>query len=276
MMSNNGHLPAASSQATAGRPGLTDRYMRMGCPVPASAFRGFIPDPEPQVRSATGRPDEDDCDSVFLQLTPAQHLYGRRFGYANIKPGAAAAGIADQKAFIRSAILAAAPELQFEVLECSPMTAHVCLRFGSPEEREAAVARQPYPHDGFSVEVVREGEQGGVVRVKLQQQKLAHVVFLDYPIEERTEEGIRANCSRVGHVVEIDPGCFPAPDLAPVHLVVQREDPESIPAGLRLRYFDRSRTVYPVQVAQCIIRIQIVRVWEAKGSYTSLFQPAAA
>lgn len=269
MQSGNAHLQAP---APAGRrPGFTDRYMPMDRPVPASAVRDFAPDPKPNVR--TGRPL--DGGAVFLELTPEQHLYGRRFGYAYINsPGAEVAD--DPKALVRAAILAAAPELQFEVLGCSPTMADVCLRFASPEDREAAVAKQPFvQHDGgVSVEVVREGEQRNVRRVALQH--LAHIAFLDYPAEERTEEGVRANCSGIGRVVEIDPGCFAAPDLAPVHLVVQLQDPGSVPAGLRLRYVDHSRTVCPVEVARSFIPIQVVRVWEAQGGYTSIFNPAAA
>jgi hypothetical protein len=270
MLSGNGHLAAGSSQAPAGHASFTDRYMPMNHPVPASAVRDFAPDPKPKVR--TGRPL--DGGAVFLELTPEQHLYGRRFGYANIhNPGAGE--VADPKALVRSAILAAAPELQFEVLGCSPIMADVCLRFASPEDREAAVARQPFQLDGgVSVEVVREGEQRNVRRPTLRY--LAHIAFLDYPAEERTEEGIRSNCSRIGPVVEIDPGYFAAPDLAPVHLVVRLQDPGSIPAGIRLRYVDHSRTVCPVEVAQSFIPIQVVRVWEAQGAYTSPFKAAAA
>ncbi|CAM0957559.1 unnamed protein product [Alopecurus aequalis] len=266
MLPGSAHLPA---DAPAGRPGFIDRYMSMNRPVPASAVRDFAPDPKPKVR--TGRPLHGG--NVFLELTPEQHLYGKRFGYAFIKnPGPAE--VADPKALVRSAILAAAPGLQFEVLGCSPIMADVCLRFGSPEDRDAAIAKQPFVLDGVSVEVVREGEQRNVCKVTLEH--LAHIAFLDYPVEERTEEGIRANCSRIGPVVEIDPGCFAAPDLAPVHLVVRLEDPESIPAGLRLRYVEHIGTVCPVEVAQSFIPIQVVRVWEAHGRYTSLFKPTAA
>ena len=258
------HLPA----------GFMDRHMSLNHPVPASAVRHFAPDPKPKVRS-TARPL--DGGSVYLELTPEMHHDMMRYGYANITNSPGAAEVADPKALVRSAILAAAPELQFEVLGCSPMMADVCLRFATPQDREAAVAKQPFQLGGVSVEVVREGEQRNVVRVELPDH-LAHIAFLDYPVEERTEEGIRANCCHLGIVVEIDPGCFAAPDLAPVHLVVRVEDPGSIPAGFRLRYFefDRSRTVCPVEVARSIIPIQIVKVWEDHGSYKSPFKPATA
>uniref|UniRef100_A0ACD5W583 Uncharacterized protein n=1 Tax=Avena sativa TaxID=4498 RepID=A0ACD5W583_AVESA len=265
MMSGNGHL-----QAPARRSGFTDRYMPMNRPAPASAVRDFAPDPKPKVRTG-GRPL--DGGTVYLELTPEQHAYGKRFGYAYINNPGPAAEVADPKALVRSAILAAAPELEFEVLGCSPIMADVCLRFATPEDRETAIARQPFELDSVSVEVVREGEQRNVRRVTLRH--LAHIAFLDYPAEERTEEGIRSNCSQIGAVVEIDPGCFTAPDLAQVHLVVQLKDPGSIPAGLRLRYVDTTRTVCPVEVAQSFIPIQVVRVWEDQGRYTSLFNPTA-
>ncbi|KAF7094503.1 hypothetical protein CFC21_096810 [Triticum aestivum] len=103
---------------------------------------------------------------------------------------------------------------------------------------------------------------------------LAHVALLDYPKEQRHEEGIHRSCGGFGFVVETDPACFAAPDLSPVHLVVKLVHPRSIPREVRIRYGDlRFRNVVPVQ---------IMRVWDkslstgADGEYVPMFEAAAA
>ena len=145
--------------------------------------------------------------------------------------------------------------------------------FRSPEDREAAMARQPFALGGASVRLVREGETSDVRRVATD--TLAHVALLGYPREQRSLEDIRGNCGGIGHLLEVDPACFAAPDLSPVRavLAIEREHVRKIPRQVRIRYSDfTSRHVVPVR---------ILRVWDrslstdANGEYVPIYGPAA-
>ncbi|PNT73145.1 hypothetical protein BRADI_2g54206v3 [Brachypodium distachyon] len=194
-------------------------------------------------------------------MTPEMSLEANRTGYAFITPDPAE--IADQKAFIRSAIHAAAPDLQFELLATTPMVAEMCLRFATAEDRAAAIATQPFELDGFTVEVVREGEQRNCYPAPMPDY-LAHINLLNYPKEERAKKDIGSHLGSIGHVEEIDPACFDAPDLSPVGVVVQLQDPRDIPRELRIRYVGwyGSGSVCPREVARNIIPIEVVEVWD--------------
>lgn len=65
------------------------------------------------------------------------------------------------------------------------------------------------------------GETSNVRRVSLD--TLAHVALLGYPREQRSEEDIRSNCCGFGHLLEVDPACYAAPDLSPVRAVLAME-----------------------------------------------------
>uniref|UniRef100_M8B216 Uncharacterized protein n=1 Tax=Aegilops tauschii TaxID=37682 RepID=M8B216_AEGTA len=130
----------------------------------------------------------------------------------------------------------------------------------------------PFELDGATVKLVREGETSNCSRAR--NDFIAHVALHDYPVEQRTEKEIGANCGRFGFVREIDPACFAAPDLATVRVVLQLEDPREIPRHVRIRYHGGSTSVVPVE---------IVRLWDhahssdAHGQYVPLFQaPTAA
>jgi hypothetical protein len=74
------------------------------------------------------------------------------------------------------------------------------VRFCSPEDREAAMEKQPFALDGgVSVRLVREGETSNVRRIQFD--CLAHVALLRYPKEQRNEEDIRSNCGGFGHLL---------------------------------------------------------------------------
>jgi hypothetical protein len=121
------------------------------------------------------------------------------------------------------------------------------VRFRTPNDREAAMRRQPFELDGATVKLVREGETDDVIQS--QDNYMAHVPLRDYPVEQRTEVGIATNCVRLGFMCEIDPAFFAAPDLATVHVVLQLQDPREIPHQVRIRYCHGVYTsVVPVRI----------------------------
>ncbi|XBH98581.1 hypothetical protein VPH35_128069 [Triticum aestivum] len=267
MLPGSSRLPAGASalEAPEGRPAFVSVHKRIDHPVPASAVRRWAPDP-PVVRS--GRPE---CGpTVYLQTTPEMSRVARCTGYAFITPDPAGREVADLKAL-------------FDVVATSPIVADMGLRFASPEDRVAAIARQPFELDGYSVQVVPEGQQRNYYRSRLDY--LVHINLHSYPTEERAEKDISANMASIGHVVEIDPACLTAPDLSPLRLVVRVEHPREIARELRIRYvgFYGSGEACPREVARSIIPIEIVKVWDQSpsnggngGSYVSPFRPSPA
>nr|XP_040253058.1 uncharacterized protein LOC120969830 [Aegilops tauschii subsp. strangulata] len=280
MLPGSSRLPAGASalEAPEGRPAFVSVHKRIDHPVPASAVRRWAPDP-PVARS--GRPE---CGpTVYLQRTPEMNRVARCTGYAFITPDPAGREVADVKALVRSAIHAAAPDLRFDVVAISPIVADMGLRFASPEDRVAAIARQPFELDGYSVQVVPEGQQRNCYRSRLDY--LVHINLHSYPREERAEKDIGFNMASIGHVVEIDPACLTAPDLSPLRLVVRVGHPREIARELRIRYvgFYGSGEACPREVARSIVPIEIVKVWDQSpsndgngGSYVSPFKPSPA
>ncbi|KQK12554.1 hypothetical protein BRADI_1g04503v3 [Brachypodium distachyon] len=209
---------------------------------PASAVRLFIPPSERR------RPEEV---KVYFNLAPdpAMVYFAKRHAYAYITP--------------------ADPPATFELIHPT-FYGDVAVRFRTPEDREAAMRRQPFVLDGATVKLVREGETPNVRRVS--HDYVVHLALRDYPVQQRTEKRIEDNCSSLGFVREIDPACFAAPDLATVRVVVQLEDPREIPREIRIDYCDDSTSVIPVE---------IVKVWhrshsyDADGQYVRLFQAPA-
>ncbi|KAF7107623.1 hypothetical protein CFC21_108227 [Triticum aestivum] len=269
--------PTAASrlEAPEGRPAYVCASKSLDYPVPASALRHWAPDP-PEVSS--GRPRRGS--TVYVQMTPEMDLEARRIGYAFIAPDPEAAGLedADTKALVRSAIHATAPDLQFELFAVSPMMADMCLRFALPEDRVAAMAKQPFELDGYSVQIGPDPKS--CIQSRLDY--LVHINLHNYPKEERTEKDIHSNCSSIGHVVEIDPACFTAPDLSPLGLVVQLKHPREIARELRIQYVGwyGSGQVCPREVARTIMPVEIVKVWDlsrsndGNGGYVSPFKPS--
>jgi hypothetical protein len=198
--------------------------------------------------------------------------FAKRFAYVYITPATAPCR-ADPGAFIRLVFRTLALDLPqtFELLPPGH-GADATLRFRTPDDREAAMRRQPFELDGATVMLVREGETSNVKRVSYDY--IAHVALRNYPVEQRTEEHIATNCNQFGFLREVDPACFAAPDLATVHVVLQLEHPREIPHQVRIGYFNGSKNVVPVEVVAVWDR---AHSYDADGQYVRLFQaPAAA
>uniref|UniRef100_A0ACD5WD94 Uncharacterized protein n=1 Tax=Avena sativa TaxID=4498 RepID=A0ACD5WD94_AVESA len=250
-------LPALPEGATAlevpsDRPAFYDSFKAYGVPAAATAVRLVTP---PSSERRTSRPDSI---SVYMPAPDPEMVYfAKRFAYAYISPATAPCR-ADPAAFIRLVFRTLqAPDLPqtFELLPPGH-GADATVRFRTPDDREAAMRRQPFELDGATVTLVREGETSNVRRVSYDY--MAHVALRDYPVEQRTEEHIRGNCSRFGFLCEVHPACFSAPDLATVHVVLQLQHPREIPHQVRIGYFDGSKSVIPVEV---------VAVWDRAHSY---------
>ncbi|KAG2536136.1 hypothetical protein PVAP13_9NG092400 [Panicum virgatum] len=186
-----------------GRPDFVDSHVQGNRPIPATAELVVAPE-HPTIHRDT-----------------AMKYFARRFAHAYIIP-AGAPGKANPAPFIRAAL----PSLRYELLPPGHGADRMVL-FRSPEDREAAMARQPFALGGASVRLVREGETSDVRRVATD--TLAHVALLGYPREQRGVEDIRSNCCGFGHLLEVDPACFAAPDLSSARAVVRTEHAREIP-----------------------------------------------
>ncbi|KAF7061776.1 LOW QUALITY PROTEIN: hypothetical protein CFC21_068442 [Triticum aestivum] len=227
------------------RPAFYECFKSFGVPAAATAFRLVTPPTE----TRASRPERI---TIYMPPPPPEMVYfAKRFAYAYIAP-------------------LELPQ-SFELLPPGH-GADATVRFRTPDDREAAMRRQPFELDGATVKLVHEGETSNCSRAR--NDYVAHVALHDYPVEQRTQKEIGANCGRFGFVREIDPACFAAPDLATVRVVLQLEDPREIPRHVRIRYHGGSTSVIPVEV---------VRLWDhahssdAHGQYVPLFQaPTAA
>ncbi|WVZ87654.1 hypothetical protein U9M48_034260 [Paspalum notatum var. saurae] len=269
-MDANGQYSQSQTEAESnvpGRPDFVDVFVSRNRPVPATAVRAVSPERE------RGAPRQrPDSVTVYLPApSPDMWYFGECFAYAYITP-AGAVRKANAGAAIRGAIHGTLPDVPFELLGPGH-GADKTVRFATPEGREAAMARQPFALEGgAAVKLVREGETSNVTRIQLDH--LALVALLHYPKELRNEDDIISSCQSFGHLEEIDPACFAAPDLSPVQIVVLVEHPRNIPHQIRIKYFDRRfRHVVPVQ---------IVKVWDqsesmdANGQYIPMFSAAEA
>jgi hypothetical protein len=211
--------------------------------------------------------------SIYMPAPAPEMVYfAKRFAYAYITPAAAPCR-ADPVAFIRRVFGTLAPDLpqDFELLPACH-GADSTVRFRTPDDREAAMRRQPFEIDGATVTLVREGETSNCFRI--QHNYIAQLALRNYPTEQRTEEDIEANCARIGFLREVDPACFAAPDLATVRAVFELEHPREIPREVRIRYSDGSTSVVPVEVVTVWDR---AHSYDADGQYVRLFQaPAVA
>ncbi|KAM0927896.1 hypothetical protein ACQ4PT_002139 [Festuca glaucescens] len=251
---------ATALEIPSDRPAYYDSFKAFGVPAAATAVRLVTPLSE----MCTSRPASI---SVYMPPSPPEMVYfANCFAYAYITPATAPCR-ADLGAFIRGAFRAQASDLSqdFELLPPGH-GGDATVRFRTPDDREAAMRRQPFELDGATVKFVREGETSNVNRVSYDY--IAHVALRDYPVEQRTEEHITANCGRFGFLREVDPACFTAPDLATVHVVLQLEHPREIPHQVRIGYFNGSKNVVPVE---------LVAVWDRAHSYDAdarLVRPA--
>jgi hypothetical protein len=237
--------PGSEAEDVPGRSDLVNVFQSLDRPMPATAVRAVTPERERR----TTRPD---CATVYLPApSPEMQYFARCFAYAYIAPAGAACK-ADPEPFIRRAIHGVVPRALFELLGPGH-GADRTVRFRSPDDREAAMEKQPFALDGASVRLVREGETSNVRRVRLD--CVAHVALLRYPKEQRNLEDIRRNCTSFGHLLDVDAACYDAPDLSPVRVVVNMEHPREIPREVRIRYSSdlRFRHVLPVQ---------ILRIWD--------------
>ncbi|CAL4943662.1 unnamed protein product [Urochloa decumbens] len=264
MKPTGGGQPASQSKADAadipGRPDFVDSVVQGNLPVPATVVRWVTPERERR----TTRPE---TAVVYLPSpSPEMRYFGDCFAHAYIFPTDAPC-----KANPAPAIGAALPALRYELI-LGGYGADRTLRFRTPEDREAAMARQrsPLPGAGVTVKLVREGETSDVHIVRLE--TLAHIELRGYPRELRSVEEIRSRCTSFGSLLEVDPAYFDAPDLAPVRAVVLTEHARRIPRQVRIRWGRAFRNVVPVH---------ILRVWDwsesadANGEYVPIYGPDA-
>ncbi|KAF8681801.1 hypothetical protein HU200_045239 [Digitaria exilis] len=246
-----------------GRPAYVDSSVQGNLPTPATA------EPTPPTPPHERRTSRPEMVLVYMPApSPEMCYFGRCFAHAYITPSCAPCK-AHPAPFIRAAIGAVLPGLKFELMYPSH-GADKMVRFPSPEDREAAMDRQPFELDGASVKLVREGETSNVRRVR--KETLAHVALHGYPRELRSVEEIRSRCTSFGHLFEVDPACFDAPDLSPVRVVVRMERAREIPRQVRISWMAGAfRHVVPVQ---------ILKVWnssesvDAKGHYVPIYGAA--
>ncbi|CAM0877203.1 unnamed protein product [Alopecurus aequalis] len=257
---------ATALEIPSDRPAYYDSYKSYGVRPAATAVHLVTPPSE----RPTSRPQSM---SIYMPAPAPEMVYfAKRFAYAYITPATAPCR-ADPAGFIRRVFRALAFDLQqdFELLPANHgADATVCFR--TPDDREAAMSRQPFELDGATVRLVREGETSN--RFRVEYSYMAHVALRDYPIEQRTVKDIEANCARLGFLREVDQACFSAPDLATVHVVLKLEHPREIAHQIRIGYFDGSTSVVPVELVSVWDR---AHSYDADGQYVRLFQaPAAA
>uniref|UniRef100_A0A0E0FWU0 Uncharacterized protein n=1 Tax=Oryza nivara TaxID=4536 RepID=A0A0E0FWU0_ORYNI len=243
-----------------GRPYFVDVLQSIGHPIPATA----VPDitlPVPPGERRTTRPESE---TVYLNFTPSPEMlyFSRRFAYAYITRTTAPADADDAASTIRDAIHAVLPGLQLDLLPPS-YGAHKTVRFLTPDDREAAMEKQPFAlGGGGEVKLVREGETSNVERVSLE--CVVHAALLDYPKEQRNEGDIGRNCGSFGLLMEVDPACYAAADMSPVRIVVNNKSPSEIPREIRIRY--ANDRIPPYIVSRHVVPVQILGIWVWDGS----------
>jgi hypothetical protein len=145
--------------------------------------------------------------NVDFSPNPVLEYQARRMAYAYITPADAPCR-AEPCPFIRLVFRTLALDLPqtFELRQVSSHGADVTMRFRTPDDREAAMRRQPFVLDGATVKLLRDGETPDVRRVS--NSYIVHAALRHYPVEQRTRKKIEGNCNQLGHVREIDPACF--------------------------------------------------------------------
>ncbi|CAM0906950.1 unnamed protein product [Alopecurus aequalis] len=239
-------------------------------PPPASSV--FLP---PEMLEERGR---QATMKVYLNFTPNPEgeYFAARHAFAYITPPEAPCR-AKPGPFIRLVFRTLALDLP-QTFELFPPEhgADATVRFRTPDDREAAMARQPFLLDGATVKLLREGETPDIRRVT--HDYMVYAVLRNYPVELLSMKEVEGNCCRFGYVRETSLAMIrrSSPDVATVRVVLQLEHPREIPHELRIDYVDRSVSV---------VCVEILRVWhrshsyDANGEYVRIFQttpPAAA
>ncbi|CAM0877180.1 unnamed protein product [Alopecurus aequalis] len=214
---------------------------------------------------------------AYLNFTPSPEAeyHARRYAYAYITP-ADAPSRANPGPFIRLVFRTLALDLPqtFELLP-PKHGADATVRFRTPDQREAAMARQPFVLDGATVKLLREGETPDIRRVT--HDYMVYAVLWGCPIELCSMKEIEDNCNQFGFVREISLAVVrrSIPEVAAVRVVLQLQHPREIPRQLRIEFVDRSTSV---------VGVEILKVWhrshsyDANGEYVRIFRapPEAA
>uniref|UniRef100_A0A0D3EX89 Uncharacterized protein n=1 Tax=Oryza barthii TaxID=65489 RepID=A0A0D3EX89_9ORYZ len=209
-----------------GRPDFVDSFVQDMRPVPATAAVAIIPETE-RGRTRTHATSPDHC-TVYMPEAPPEMKYFARSD---------------------SSRPATAPTRR--------------LRFASPDDCEASMEKQPFAlvgdaaasaaaGGGASVKLVREGETSNCFRVRLD--SVAHVALRHYPKDQRNHGDIERRCASFGHLLEVDPACYAAPDLSTVRVVVKNGSPREIPREIRIRFWH-------------VVPVQILKVWDKSLSF---------
>uniref|UniRef100_A0A0D9V8U5 DUF4283 domain-containing protein n=1 Tax=Leersia perrieri TaxID=77586 RepID=A0A0D9V8U5_9ORYZ len=248
-----------------GRRDFIGRFVQDRRPVPPSAVPAFLMARERHA-TATTQPNDDYISVYMPESSPESKYRARCFAYAYIVTAASAPKPAnDPTPIIRDAIHAVLPGLEF-ILSPPSHGADRADRFASPDDREAAMEKQPFaltlPGDGAAasvVKLVREGETSNCFQSPLNW--LAHVALHFYPKEQRSEEEIQLNCMTFGYVLEVDPACYvddvddATPDMTTVRVVLNMYHPREILREVRIRYPSDYRFWN-------VVPVQIIRVWD--------------
>ncbi|EEC71934.1 hypothetical protein OsI_04742 [Oryza sativa Indica Group] len=248
-----------------GRPDFVDSFVQDMRPVPAIAAVAIMPETE-RGRTRTRATSPDHCTVYMPEAPPEMKYFARCFAYAYITAPAAGADGAAARA------------------DDDPTAPTRRLRFASPDDREASMEKQPFAlvgdaaasaaaGGGASVKLVREGETSNCFRVRLD--SVAHVALRHYPKDQRNHGDIERRCASFGHLLEVDPACYAAPDLSTVRVVVKNGSPREIPREIRIRYASDFRFWH-------VVPVQILKVWDkslsfdANGEYVPIYTPAGA
>uniref|UniRef100_N1QRU1 DUF4283 domain-containing protein n=1 Tax=Aegilops tauschii TaxID=37682 RepID=N1QRU1_AEGTA len=139
------------------------------------------------------------------------------------------------------------------------------MRFCPPAWLDEAMRRRTFAYVGATRELVR-GWGTSVL-----DDYLVHVALRDYPAEQHTED-IGANFRSFGWVLEVDPSCLAAPDLATVHALLCVGHVREIPRELRIGYADGCTSVVPVDILGVWDWPAAFRAMEGTGASSSSSQ----
>jgi hypothetical protein len=151
--------PESEAEDVPGRPDFVNVFQSLDRPIPATAVRARHPGAgalhhAPGLRH--GVPPRSVPEDAVLGAVLRLRVHHACRGAVQGGPGA----------LHRRAIHGVVPPALFELLGPSH-GADRTVRFRSPDDREAAMEKQPFALDGASVRLVREGETSNVRRVRL-------------------------------------------------------------------------------------------------------------
>jgi hypothetical protein len=155
--------------------------------------------------------DSERPDILEVFMPPGDMEAVRRLAVVYLDPHN---GFLSPMASIAEAIFCAMDHLQFE---CVASGLGACyIRFACMEEREQAMGRQPFFHDGVRIELAREEE---AARAPTRPDVVALLTTSPFPAEHCTPIGIAATFS-FGEVLEIDPVSLMGHAMSVVRAVV--------------------------------------------------------